>query len=52
VNGAVLGHGKVYQMNDPVSGWMQLGDDIDGEVAYENPVGGWQHGGNQLSLWG
>jgi 6-phosphogluconolactonase (cycloisomerase 2 family) len=33
------GHVKVYQMDDSVSGWMQLGDDIDGEAAYDNS--GW-----------
>jgi hypothetical protein len=36
VNGADSGHVKVYQMNDSVSGWMQLGVDVDGEAAYDN----------------
>ena len=26
---------KVYQMDDSVSGWMQLGDNIDGGVVYD-----------------
>jgi hypothetical protein len=38
-NGRNSGHVKVYQMDDSVSGWIQLGDDIDGEVAYDNS--GW-----------
>ena len=33
VNGVSTGLVKVYQMDDSVSGWMQLGDDIDGEAA-------------------
>jgi hypothetical protein len=39
VNGAASGHVKVYQMDDSVSRWTQLGDDIDGEAAYDNS--GW-----------
>jgi hypothetical protein len=39
VNGAASGHVKVYQMDGSVSGWMQLGDDINGEAAYDNS--GW-----------
>jgi len=36
VNGDYSGHVKVYQMDDSISGlWMQLGDDIDGEAAYD-----------------
>ena len=38
-NGDYLGHVKVYQMDDSVSGWMQLSDDIDGEAAYDHS--GW-----------
>jgi hypothetical protein len=38
-NGDYLGHIKVYQMDDSVSGWMQLSDDIDGEAAYDHS--GW-----------
>ncbi len=34
-NGAVSGHVKVYQIDDSVSGWMQIGDDINGEAAYD-----------------
>jgi len=34
-NGDYSGHVKVYQMDDSVSGWMQLGDDVDGEAAYD-----------------
>jgi hypothetical protein len=35
-NGAGLGCVRVYQMDaDPKSGWMQLGDNIDGEAAYD-----------------
>ena len=33
VNGVSTGLVKVYQMDDSTSGWMQLGDDIDGEAA-------------------
>ena len=36
VNGDYSGHVKVYQMDDSVSGWMQLGFDVDGEAAYDN----------------
>ena len=35
-NGVVLGNVKVYQMDDSVSGWMQLGNNINGESAYDN----------------
>jgi len=35
-NGDYSGHVKVYQMDDSVAGWMQLGDVIDGEAAYDN----------------
>jgi len=35
VNGDYSGHVKIYQMNDSISGWMQLGDGIDGEAAYD-----------------
>ena len=34
-NGAASGHVKVYQRDDSISGWIQLGDDIDGEAAYD-----------------
>jgi hypothetical protein len=34
-NGAVSGHVKVYQIDDSVSGWMQIGDDINGDAAYD-----------------
>jgi hypothetical protein len=36
-NGVSTGHVKVYHMDDSVSGWMQLGDDIDGEAAKDYP---------------
>ena len=36
VNGYSSGNVKVYQMDDSVSGWMQLGVDVDGEAAYDN----------------
>ena len=35
LNGAASGCVKVYQMGDSISGWMQLGDDIDGEASYD-----------------
>ncbi len=36
-NGRVeSGHVRVYQMSDSISGWMQLGDDIDGQAAMDN----------------
>ena len=39
VNGVASGHVKVYQMDDSVSGWIQLGNSINGEAAYDNS--GW-----------
>ncbi len=38
-NGDYSGHVKIYQMDDSTSGWMQLGDDIDGEAAHDSS--GW-----------
>ena len=32
-NGVDSGHARVYRFNDTASIWMQLGEDIDGEVA-------------------
>ena len=34
-NGDDLGHVRVYRIDDSVSSWMQLGEDIDGEAVYD-----------------
>ena len=41
MNGVDSGHVRVYRRTDAdsESGWMQLGDDIDGGAAYDLP--GW-----------
>ncbi len=35
VNGEGTGHVRVYQMHDLKLSWMQLGEDINGEDAYD-----------------
>ena len=42
-NGDVSGHVRVYQMDDTSSIWKQIGQDIDGEAAYD-------HSGVSVSL--
>ena len=38
-NGKSAGHVRVYHINDTVSSWAQVGEDIDGEAAWDQS--GW-----------